>query len=127
VSTIEELSERKSSGSGLGNQEYRRRDQSTKVGTDLPTSGCRSVGVVLSRIQATEFSMLSSFIEVIGRPQGRSPLTHGHHENAYVIHQPAVSSLPTYNTFVLPLLVSLEEICLAERKISCLRGHFQMR
>jgi hypothetical protein len=49
VSTIEELLERKSSGSGLENRYYGHR-----ILTSL-TSGGRSIGIVGSRTQATEF------------------------------------------------------------------------
>jgi hypothetical protein len=65
VSTTEELLERKSSGSVLENRDYGRRDSSHWLrGTLFPqmlaltslTSNCRSVGIVRSRTQATEFS-----------------------------------------------------------------------
>jgi hypothetical protein len=65
VSTTEELLERKSSGSGLENRDYglgiRRTDHATplypqKLALTSSTSGCRSVGIVHSRTQATEFS-----------------------------------------------------------------------
>jgi hypothetical protein len=46
VSTIEELLEIKSSGSGLERREYGCRD---------PTGGCRSVGIFRSQTKATEF------------------------------------------------------------------------
>jgi hypothetical protein len=64
VSTIEELLERKSSGSGLDKRDYRRRDParrrrftslSTKVGTNFADKRWSSVGIVLSRTQVTEF------------------------------------------------------------------------
>jgi hypothetical protein len=61
VSTTEELLGRKSSGSGLENREYGRRDTSRgtlypqKLALTSPRSGGRSVGVVRSRTQATEF------------------------------------------------------------------------
>jgi hypothetical protein len=67
VSTIEEKHGRKSSGSGLENQEYGRRDLSRwprenlypqKLVLSLPTSGGRSAGIVRSQTQATEFSFL---------------------------------------------------------------------
>jgi hypothetical protein len=63
VSTTEELLERKSSGSGLGNRDYGRRDPSLwpcgtlypqKLALTSPTSGGRSVGIVRARTQATE-------------------------------------------------------------------------
>jgi hypothetical protein len=69
VSTIKELLDRKISGSGLEIREYRHRDPSRcprctlypqKVALTSPTSGDRSVGIVRSRTQATEFSF--SFI-----------------------------------------------------------------
>jgi hypothetical protein len=65
VSTTEELLERKSSGSGLENREYGRKDPSRwprcnlypqKLTLTLPASGGRSVGIGRSRTQATEFS-----------------------------------------------------------------------
>jgi hypothetical protein len=65
VSTTEELLERKSSGSGLENREYGRRDTSRwphgtlhpqKLALTSSTSGCRSVGIFRSRTKATEFS-----------------------------------------------------------------------
>jgi hypothetical protein len=61
VSTIAELLERKSSGSGLEIREYGLRDPSRspypqKLTLTKPTSGGRSVSIVLSRTQATEFS-----------------------------------------------------------------------
>jgi hypothetical protein len=71
VSTIEDLLERKSSDSGLESREYYRRDPSRwPLGTLYPqklaltslTSGGRSVGIVRSRTQATE----SSIVYVIG-------------------------------------------------------------
>jgi hypothetical protein len=67
VSTIEELLERKSSVSGLENRDYGRRYPSIlplanlylqKLVLTSPTSGGRSVGIVRSRTQATEFSFL---------------------------------------------------------------------
>jgi hypothetical protein len=65
LSTIEELLGRKSSGSGLESREYGHRDPlhwprgslySQKVSLTSPTIGGHSVGIVLSRTQATEFS-----------------------------------------------------------------------
>jgi hypothetical protein len=65
VSTTEELHERKSRGSCLENREYDRRDPSRwpratpypqKLALTSPTSGGRSVGIVRSQTQATEFS-----------------------------------------------------------------------
>jgi hypothetical protein len=64
VSTIEELLERKSNGSGLESREYGCRDPSRcprgtlypwKLALTSPTSGGHSVGIVRSRTQATEF------------------------------------------------------------------------
>jgi hypothetical protein len=72
VSTTEELLERKSSGSCLESQDYGHRDPSrwprdilypeTLVLTS-PTSVGRSVGIVRSRTQATEFSFSLQFRE----------------------------------------------------------------
>jgi hypothetical protein len=65
LSTIEELRGRESRGSGIENREHGRRDPSRwprgtpyrqKLSLTSPTSCCRSVGVVNSRTQATEFS-----------------------------------------------------------------------
>jgi hypothetical protein len=64
VSTTGELLGRKSSGSGLESREYGRKDPShrlrgtfypQKLAPTSPTSGGRSVGIVLSQTQATEF------------------------------------------------------------------------
>jgi hypothetical protein len=63
VNTIKELLRRKSNGSGLESREYGRRNPSRWPGGTLypqklaltSTSGCRSVGIVRSRTQATEF------------------------------------------------------------------------
>jgi hypothetical protein len=73
VSTIEELLGRKSSGSGLESREYGRRDRSRrprgtldpqKLALTLQTNGGRSVGIVRSQTQATEFSLVYfSFIQ----------------------------------------------------------------
>jgi hypothetical protein len=66
ISTMEELRGRKSSGPGLENREYDRRDPSRwprdtysqKLALTSPTSGRRSVGIVHSRTQATEFGLV---------------------------------------------------------------------
>jgi hypothetical protein len=68
VSTTEELLERKSRDSGLGNRDYGRRGSVApttrhlsirkNVALTSPTSDGRSVGIVRSRTQATEFSFL---------------------------------------------------------------------
>jgi hypothetical protein len=67
VSTTEELLGRKSSGTGLENREYGRRDPSRwplvilypqKLALTSTTSGGRSVGIVRSRTQATECFLL---------------------------------------------------------------------
>jgi hypothetical protein len=64
VTTIEELLERKSSGSGLEIREYGHRDllhwphgtlYPQKLAITSPTSCGRSVGIVCSRTEATEF------------------------------------------------------------------------
>jgi hypothetical protein len=65
VSTIEELLERNSSGSGLESREYGSRDPSRwprvsfypqKLALTSQTGGGSSVGIVRSQTQATEFS-----------------------------------------------------------------------
>jgi hypothetical protein len=65
MSTTEELLGSKSSGSGLQNRDYGRRDLSRwphgtlypqKLALTSPTSGGRSVSIVRSRTQRTEFS-----------------------------------------------------------------------
>jgi hypothetical protein len=67
VSTTEELLERKSNGLCLEIREYGRRDPSRwprgalypqKLALTWPTSGGRSIGIVRSRTQATEFVVL---------------------------------------------------------------------
>jgi hypothetical protein len=64
VSTIEELLGRKNSGCGPENRDYGRKGSvtltiwhplSAKLALTSPTSGGRSVGIVRSRTQATEF------------------------------------------------------------------------
>jgi hypothetical protein len=80
VSTIEELLGRKSSGSGLESREYGRRDPSPrsrdtlypqKLALTSPTSAGRSVGIVRSRTQATEFSFLHSDFRFVYVRRGR--------------------------------------------------------
>jgi hypothetical protein len=60
VSTIEELLERKSSGSGVTAENTAVGIRGTfypqKLALTSPTSVCRSVGIVRSRTEATEFS-----------------------------------------------------------------------
>jgi hypothetical protein len=67
VSTIEELLERKSRGFGLENRAYGCRDPSPwprgalysqKLALTSLTGDSRSVGIVRSRTQATEFSLV---------------------------------------------------------------------
>jgi hypothetical protein len=67
LSTTDELLGRKSSGSGLENREYGRRNPSCWPRGTLypqtfaltsPTTGGRSVGIVCSRSQATGFSLV---------------------------------------------------------------------
>jgi hypothetical protein len=68
VNTIEELLERKRSDFGLENRDYCRRRSAElttrhpsirkKLALTSPTSGGLSVGIVLSRTQATEFDFL---------------------------------------------------------------------
>jgi hypothetical protein len=74
VSTVEELLERKCSGSGLERQEYGRRDPSRrprgtlykqKLALTSPTSGGCFVGIVRSRTQTTEFRFFSSLLILI--------------------------------------------------------------
>jgi hypothetical protein len=64
MSTIEELFEGKSSGSGQENRDYGRRDlprwprgtlYPQKLALTSPTSGSHSIGIVRSRTQVTEF------------------------------------------------------------------------
>jgi hypothetical protein len=68
MSTTEEILGRKSNGSGLEIREYGRSYPSLwprgtiypqKFAVTSPTSGCRSVGIVRSRTQATEFLVSS--------------------------------------------------------------------
>jgi hypothetical protein len=64
VNTTEELLGRKSSGSGLETREYGRWItpplHPQKLALTSPKSGARSVGVVRSRTQATEFSFFKA-------------------------------------------------------------------
>jgi hypothetical protein len=71
MSTIEELLQRKNSGSGLENRDYgigiRRADYATslcpqKLALTSPTSGGRSVGIVRSRSKVTELLLLLSLL-----------------------------------------------------------------
>jgi hypothetical protein len=68
VSTIEELLERKSSGSGLENRDYGRKGSAsltTKVGTNFTDKRLgRSVGIVRSRTQATDFFLVYLYIYI---------------------------------------------------------------
>jgi hypothetical protein len=73
VSTTEELLWRKSSGSGLENREYVRRDPShwprgtlyaQQLAITSPISGGRSVGIVRSRTQTMEFSYIYIYIYI---------------------------------------------------------------
>jgi hypothetical protein len=74
VSSVEELLERKSSGSGLETETtvvgIRRADLATplypqKLAITLPASGSRSVGIVLSRTKALEFGVFIIIIIII--------------------------------------------------------------
>jgi hypothetical protein len=71
ASTTEELLGTKSSGSGLESREYGRRDPSDwprgtfcpkKLAPTLPTSGGHSVGIIRSRTQTTEFSLVFAWL-----------------------------------------------------------------
>jgi hypothetical protein len=81
VNTIEELLERKSSGSGLEIREYGGRDPSRwprgtlypqKLALTSLTSGGRSVGIVLPRTHAMEFYFIgvltTTVLDIICRP-----------------------------------------------------------
>jgi hypothetical protein len=78
VNTTEELLERKSSGSSLEIREYSRGNPSRwrrctlypqTLALTSPTSGGRSVGIVRSRTQATEFSLCT---EILADHSGRA-------------------------------------------------------
>jgi hypothetical protein len=82
VSTTEELLERKSSGSGLESREYDRRDPSRwprgilypqKLVLTLLISGGRSVDIVRSRTQTTEFLSFVTCSNRIKSPNVRWP------------------------------------------------------
>jgi hypothetical protein len=71
VSTTEELLDKKSSGSCLGNREYGQRDLSRwprgtlypqKLAITSPTSGGSSVGIVRLRTQTMEFVCFVLFL-----------------------------------------------------------------
>jgi hypothetical protein len=73
MSTIEKLLGRNNSGSGLESREYGRRDPSRwqrdtlhpqKLALTSPTSVGRSVGIVHSRTQSTEFVFCFSFLYI---------------------------------------------------------------
>jgi hypothetical protein len=70
VQLREELLERNNSGSGLENREHGRKDPSRwpcgtlypqMLALTTPTSGSRSIGIVRSRTQATEFVLFSLY------------------------------------------------------------------
>jgi hypothetical protein len=67
VGAIEELLERKSSGSGLENRYYGPRGSDAlttqKLAPNSPTSGGRLVGIVRSRTHATEFVLFVCYLE----------------------------------------------------------------
>jgi hypothetical protein len=78
VSTTEELPGRKSSGSGLQIREYGRRDPSRwsrctlftqTLALTSPTKAGRSVFIVRSRTQITEFSLAAELLETISLEQ----------------------------------------------------------
>jgi hypothetical protein len=84
VNKIEELLERKSSGSGLANREYGRKDplcwpRNTLYPKTLaltsPTSSGRSVGIVRSGAEATEFHFDTS-TKMSSRTPGWRPLVY---------------------------------------------------
>jgi hypothetical protein len=87
VSTTEELLEKQSSGSGLENREYGRRDAPLLLydtpfsSKSWPTSGGRSVGIVCSRTQATEFVFF--FFVCLIRSHGRSCCTRAHSDASH--------------------------------------------
>jgi hypothetical protein len=81
VSTTGELLERKSRDSGLENGEYGHTDPShwpygniyqQKLALTSPTSCCRSVGIVRSRTQATEFVLFVCFLVSLSQEGLRS-------------------------------------------------------
>jgi hypothetical protein len=81
VSTIEERLERKSSGFGVESREYGLRDPPRlprgtlypqRLVLTSPTRGGRSVGIVLSRTQVTEFVL--SCLVVVPLPPGKNPI-----------------------------------------------------
>jgi hypothetical protein len=84
VSTIEELLERKSSGSGLESREYGRKairsaDYATplypqKLALTSLTSGGSSVGIVRSRPQATEFVFYTASVHKVQLGRRRDQL-----------------------------------------------------
>jgi hypothetical protein len=99
VSTIEEIFEIKSNGSGLENREYGRRDPSRwprgtlypqKLALTSPTSDSRSVGIVRSQTQATEFTFLFYYyyylIELQMFLPGGSGTTIRHNTQKYTHH-----------------------------------------
>jgi hypothetical protein len=77
VSTSEELLERKSSGSGLENRDYGRRRSAAlttryssirkKLALSSPTSGGRTVGIVRSQTEATEFFFTGKYSRNVGK------------------------------------------------------------
>jgi hypothetical protein len=92
VCTVEELLERKSRGSGIENRDYGRRGSAaltTLHPSTSATSGGRSVGIVRSRIQATEF--MTTHIEVTST-QAK------HRRNLHLFHEENISLKMTKNT-----------------------------
>jgi hypothetical protein len=82
VSTVEELLERKSSGSGIENREYGHWGPSRwprgtlypqKLALTLPTIGCRSVGIVRSPTQAVLSMRLREYLYCMSNERALAP------------------------------------------------------
>jgi hypothetical protein len=108
--TIEELLERKSSGSGLENRQYGRRRPlrwprgnlyPQKLALTSPTSGGRTAGIVRSRTQATELVLFCSSGILTSNNSGRT-------ESSMLEHIVKISFLIDWTPYTVHILLDLD-------------------